>query len=74
MWCYVFAIKFKYYERKKVRHIAIPLHYFNDNHICISIMIAITFITLATLAIILQVIKDRKDYHNYHNKRGTSRP
>ena len=60
--------------RKKVRHIAIPLHHFNDNCIYISIMIAITFITLATLAIILQVIKDRKDYHNYHNKRGTSRP
>jgi hypothetical protein len=72
-WYYVFAIKLKYYEKRKVRHFTIPLHYFNDNHIYISIMIAITFIILATLAIILQVIKDRKDYHNYHNKRGTSR-
>ena len=75
MWCYVFAIKFKYYESKKVRHIAIPLHYFNDNHICISIMItAITFCILAISTIIIQVIKDRKDYYNHHNKRGTSRP
>ena len=39
MWCYVFAIKLKYYGRKKVRHIAIPLHYSNGSHICISIII-----------------------------------
>ena len=39
MWYYVFAIKLKYYERKKVRHITIPLHYFNGNHICPIIII-----------------------------------
>jgi len=38
-WYYVFAIKIKYYGRKKVRHIAIPLHYSNGSHICISIII-----------------------------------
>ena len=39
MWYYVFAIKFKYYERKKVRHITIPLHCFNGSHICFIIII-----------------------------------
>ena len=38
-WYYVFAIKIKYYERKKVRHITIPLHWYHDSHICISIII-----------------------------------
>ena len=39
MWYYVFAIKIKYNGRKKVRYIAIPLHWYHGNHICISIII-----------------------------------
>ena len=39
MWYYVFAIKIKYYEKRKVRHIAIPLHWYHDSYICISIII-----------------------------------
>ena len=40
MWYYVFAIKFKYYERKKVRHIAIPLRYYYGYSVFPSIHIA----------------------------------
>ena len=39
MWYYVFAIKLKYYERKKVRHIAIPLCYYYDCSVFPSIHI-----------------------------------
>ena len=39
MWYYVFAIKLKYYERKKVRHIAIPLCYYYDYSVFPSIHI-----------------------------------
>ena len=34
MWYYVFAIKIKYYGRKKVRHITIPLRCSYDHCIC----------------------------------------
>ena len=39
MWYYVSAIKLKYYERKKVRHIAIPLCYYYDYSVFPSIHI-----------------------------------
>ena len=39
MWYYVLTIKFKYYERKKARHIAIPLCYYYDCHVFPSIYI-----------------------------------
>ena len=36
---YVFAIKLRYYERRKVRHYASPLHYYYDYYIYSSIII-----------------------------------
>jgi len=42
MWYYVFAIKLKYYERKKVWHITIPLRYSYDSCICLSNIIQIS--------------------------------
>jgi len=41
MWYYVFAIKIKYNERKKVRHITIPLYCSHDS--CIWPVIIIQF-------------------------------
>ena len=39
MWYYVFAIKLKYYEKRKARHIAIHLHNTHGDHICPIIII-----------------------------------
>jgi len=41
MWYYVFAIKLKYYEKRKVRHCAIYLYCSHDH--CIYIIIVIQF-------------------------------
>ena len=59
MWYYVFAIKIKYYGRKKVRHIAIPLHCYYDYSVFPSIHIV--FPKSPILPYSIQTLKKRSE-------------
>ena len=62
MWYYVFAIKLKYYERKKARHIAIHLHWYHGNHICPIIIIQLVKKSPFTIKYVVTKKKIRIDF------------